>query len=84
MENDLKTQVIKLGNLGTLTTVIQTLTDEENGLKETNIFQTLALENSNENSTIELNNSNPKVPLIGGPEDLSELERLVHFLTVIQ
>jgi hypothetical protein len=73
-----KRKVTHLGGIGTITTVIQTFDDSD----EVNIFQTLSLENSDENSVIEITNSNPKHPLLGDPEDLSELEQLVRFLTI--
>lgn len=78
MTTDTEKLVTRLGNIGTLTTVVQTFDDSD----EVNIFQTLTLNNSNETSVIELTNSHAEHPLLGNdPDDLAELETLVEFLT---
>lgn len=70
--------VTKLGNLGTLTTVVQTFDDDD----EVHVYQTLTLNNSNETSVIEITNSHQEHPLLGGdPDDLSQMETLLNFLT---
>jgi hypothetical protein len=77
MTTHVKRKVTELGNIGTLTTVIQTFDDSV----EVNIFQTLTLNNSDETSVIEITNSNPEIPLLGDPEDAVEVDSLMQFLT---
>jgi hypothetical protein len=77
MTTDVKQKVISLGNIGTLTTTVQTFDDSD----EVNIFQTLTLNNSDETSVVSIENSNKDVPLLGNPEDVSEVDSLMQFLT---